>query len=245
MAELAYSFRELLSPLEGTREAAKLAIVAGQVKIEQAVLAEIMFNGNTLRPDLDFYLEEARRDLTVRRRQPGARRGALLDWIEAKMCYTDCLARRVTRYAEPLMYRDALRRDVEKQRLGVQRLRPPDRATRLTALLIALHHEGPVWRHKYYPGFRNRRRHSAESIEAAALEHVRTEIAPSIGRPLAEHVSVTLAAGCRLHVFAFHDGVAAELDQELKPTKPGMMELAARARCQAAGSDADGEARHE
>ena len=66
MATVPYTFQELLSPLPD-RECQKLAMVSAQTKIEQMLLAEIVFNGNKMFSDLDFYLEEDRRDLTVAR----------------------------------------------------------------------------------------------------------------------------------------------------------------------------------
>ena len=200
-----YTFRKLLAPLEGTREGAKLAVVSGQVKIEHDLLAEIMFNGKRQFPNLDFYLEEERRDLTVRTRQSDSSIGLLIDWVEAKMCYTDDLARSLTGYARPLEYRDLLRADAEKQERGITAI-PQDRGAQLTSLLFAIQHDKPVWRHKYYPGFRNRGEHAASAIEQAAREHVHKVIAPFIRRDVVEEVMIRLDEGCRLHVFALRAG---------------------------------------
>ena len=55
---VSYTFQELLTPLEPTRQARKLAALSRQVKIEQFLLAEIMFNGNQHFRGLDFYLQD-------------------------------------------------------------------------------------------------------------------------------------------------------------------------------------------
>lgn len=203
---LPYTFQGLLAPLEGTREAAKLAILSAQVKIEQAVLSEIMFNENRQFPALDFYLEEMRRDLTVRKRTSTDALGVLLDWVEAKMCYTDCLARTFTGYAKPFEFRDQLRNDVKKQEGMIRQDPDAYYGTRLTSLLFAIHHETPDRRHKYKLLKRRKRRsHSGSAIEEAAVAHVRHEFPSILGRELVEYFALTLEAGCRLHVFVFHD----------------------------------------
>ena len=154
-----YTFQKLLSPLEaldGAREAKKLAMLSGQVKIEHDLLAEIMYNGNHQFPSLDFYLEEERRDLTIRTREPDSKVGLLIDWIEAKMCDTDDLARRLTRGGRPFEYRDLLRADAKKQRRGLKALPQADRGARLTSLLFAIHRRELVRRQKYGREFRHR-----------------------------------------------------------------------------------------
>jgi hypothetical protein len=69
---LPYTYRELSEPLQGREEARKLALMARQVKIEQALLGEMMFNGwRRFKDQFDFYLEDNRRDLTVTSRAKG------------------------------------------------------------------------------------------------------------------------------------------------------------------------------
>ena len=159
-----YKFQTLLAPPEGTREADKLATLSAQVKVEHDLLAEIMFTGNKTLPDLDFYLEEKGRDLTVRRRLGGS----LVDWIEAKMCYTDCLARQITgpKNKNVHEFQTLLKNDVEKQK---DKSTPEDRGTLFTSLLFAVHRDKPVPRQKYYPNFRNRGCRAPSEIEKEAL----------------------------------------------------------------------------
>ncbi len=112
-------YHESLKSLERTREARKLAALSRQIMIEQFLLAEIMYDGNEqLGNDLDFYLEEQRRDLTIRLVRPGSGVGPLIEWVEAKMCWTDCLARELTQRREAMEYRDHMKDDAEKQNLG-------------------------------------------------------------------------------------------------------------------------------
>lgn len=202
-----YTFQELLMPLAGTREGTKLAFISGQVKVEQWLLGEIVFNGSLKFADLDFYLEEKRRDITVRRRGSDKQAGPLLDWVEAKMCYTDCITRSFTRDAlyKEMEYRDALKEDADKQAAGLKLLPVADRNTLLTSLLLAIHHDGPVWRHKYYEGFKNRGKYAGSAIEQAARKHVLTEFAPFIGRRLVEDFTIPLDQTCRLLAFVFRN----------------------------------------
>jgi hypothetical protein len=195
------SFGELLTTLNNTEAGEKLALMAGQVKVEKEVLSEIMFRGNRKFPDLDFYLEEKRRDLTIRSRQKGGE-GILLDWVEAKMCYSDCLARNFLGTAEPDEYLEVMKKDIGKQVKGLNAMPERDRGARLTSMLIVLHYEQIVWRHKYYPCFLNRRGYDAKKIEDEAEEYV-TNMPTRLGRALKEHVSLQLFAGCRLQVFVF------------------------------------------
>ena len=199
---VSYTFQELLTPLERTCRAGKLAALSRQVKIEQFLLAEIMFNGNNCYRDLDFYLQEKRRDLTVRRRQSDSPTGPLVDWVEAKMCYTDDLARSLTGHGRANEYRDLLYTDIQKQARGFQTLPAGDRGTLLTSLLFAIQENRPDSRHKFYALFRNRGHHTPSAIEEAACEHIRSVIAPFVEREVVEDFSVQLDGACRLHVFA-------------------------------------------
>lgn len=197
-----YTYQKLLAPLERTREASKLAALSRQVKIEQFLLAEIMFIGNEHFRGLDFYLEEKRRDLTVRKRQSDSRTGPLVDWVEAKMCFTDDLARSLTGHRRANEYRDLLDTDAQKQTRGFQTLPAGDRGTLLTSLLFAIQENKPDSRHKFYALFGNRGHHAPSAIEEAGCDHVRKVIAPFIKREVVEEFSVQLDGACRLHVFA-------------------------------------------
>ena len=200
---VSYTFQELLTPLEGTCRARKLATLSRQVKIEQFLLAEIMFKGNEHFRRLDFYLQESRRDLTVRKRQSDSPEGPLVDWVEAKMCYTDDLARSLTCHGRVNEYRDLLHKDTQKQTRGFRTLPARDRCTLFTSLLFAIQHDKSAPRQKYFPGFKNRSDHKASAIEEAACAHVRKVIAPFIAREVVEDFRVQLDGACRLHVFVF------------------------------------------
>jgi hypothetical protein len=200
---VSYTFQELLTPLERTRRARKLAALSRQVRIEQFLLAEIMFIGNEHFRGLDFYLEEKRRDLTVRKRQSDSLTGPLVDWVEAKTCYTDDLARSLTGHGRANEYRDLLHTDVQKQARGFQTLPAGDRGTLLTSLLFAIQENKPDSRHKFHALFGNRGHHAPSAIEEAACEHVRKVIAPFIEREVVEDFWVQLDGACRLHVFVF------------------------------------------
>ncbi len=206
-----FTYRELLSPLEGTREARKLAMMASQVKIEQDLLAEVMFNGNERLPDLDFYLEENRRDLTVRMGRPTTGVGPLIEWVKAKMCATDDLARELTDPGGRVVeYRNRLKNDVDKPIVG---LGPDEHGARLTSLLFAIHHEAETRRHKYRRGFKLRTDHDHTALQIAkeASLHVRTVIAPYIKREVVEDFAVHLDTACRLHVFVLRAAAHAEI----------------------------------
>jgi len=179
--------------------------MSAQVKIERDILAEMAFTGNDKFCDLDFYLEDERRDLTVRMRGQDDNRGALVDWIEAKMCYTDCLARKLTERGDREDYMKQMCADAQKQALALPRAK--DRGTLRTLLLFAIHRDRPLPRQKYYPGFRNRKRRdgspiTGDAILEAAREHV-NEIASFINRDVVEKFMIPLDPTCQLHVFAF------------------------------------------
>lgn len=200
-------YEPLLQELKGTRDGRKLAMMSSQVKIERELLAEIMFSGNQHFMDLDFCLEEQRRDLTVRRRSDSK----LVDWVEAKMCYTDCLARGLGWSMEKKYeYRKLLVEDANKQKTYFNRLKDADRLTMLTSILFAIHHRAPLPRHKYYPDFKNTRRRlgveiNACDVEREALRHVREEISrnDAFDRELIEEFSVPLDDNTCLWTFVF------------------------------------------
>lgn len=148
--------------------------------------------------DLDFYLEEKHRDLTVRRRNPDIEMGRLVDWVEAKMCHSDGLTRSLTGYSRRMNeYRDHMKVDAEKQESGVLSMPDGDPSAILTSLLFVLHHHKPPRRAKYR---HNRRGHSSEAIEMEARRHVAEVIAPHIHRGIVEEFSVELDENSRLLV---------------------------------------------
>ena len=208
MVPTPYTFCKLMSHLKESPEGHKLALLAAQIKTERPLLAQIMHEGNVKFPKLDFYLDEKKRDLTVRIRPKDvdAKPGRLVDWIEAKMTYTDSLARRITKHANRDEYRILLDEDAKKQRRERAALSEADRKTHLTSLLFAVHHKKPVWRHKYYPNFRNRRGLAAHKIETEALRYVR-DLSRKIGRKIVEKFMIPLDGNCRLHVFVLRDSV--------------------------------------
>jgi hypothetical protein len=200
MISAQYTFQGLLSSLE-PRQVRKVAVLSYQVKLEQFLLGEMAFAGSEQFGTLAFCLEEKRKDLTVRQQ------GRLVDWVEAKMCYTDCLARGITGRGDPDEYQRLLQADAEKQRRD--RLPGPDQGTLFTSLLFAVHHEEPAPGQKYYPGYRNRGAHGNGEIETAALAYVRNVITRSIQRDVVEYFMMPLASTSRLHVFALRRGSGA------------------------------------
>jgi hypothetical protein len=195
---LLYTFEKLLTPLDGTREAKKLAMLSGQVKIEHHLLAEIMFNGNAQFPDLEFFLEQGRRDLTVRARASGT----LIDWVEAKMCYTDCLARWKTGRPRADEYARLLLKDADKQRGGIEKFGQADQRAQFTSLLFVIHFIQPVEGWKYDKD-RKHCKCAPETIEQFARDYVHDQIAQKIGRNVVEDFTIPLDTNgnCRLLVF--------------------------------------------
>lgn len=200
-----YTFEDLLTPL-GRRRASDLAMLCAQAKIEKELVAEIMFRGNRAFPHLDFCVEEKpRRDLTIRERSRDGT-GRLVEWVEAKMCYSDCLARAAMggySKSKAYEYAHALREDAKRQR-GVN-LAVRDRRAARTTMLFAAHLRDAVPRQKYYPGFRNRARanFSSRQVEEAAREFARKEIPQAARRELVEEFDVKLDANTLILVFVY------------------------------------------
>ena len=196
----------LLDSLDQSPWGRRMACLSAQVKPERFLLAEMMLNGNERFPNLEFYLEESRRDLTVRERSNQNQNGlgALVDWIEAKACNTDCLARMVTGHGGPGKmheYRELLKADVLKQETGHLSLPEHDRGCALTTVLFAIHHACAVPRHKYYPDFRNRKGLSSLVIKEEARQYVTNVIAPHIDRSVVEEKEIALDDNCLLLAF--------------------------------------------
>ncbi len=215
-----FIFRDLLQ-LKNSREAKKLSLLSGQTKTEKFLLAEIMFNGHErYGKDLDFCLEENRTDLTVRAKQdekderPGKKEsGKLIEAVEAKMCYTDCLARTLTGLAGKHEYRDSLLKDRRKLKKAFQN----EKCGCLTLILFAIHYDQFPPGFKYYKSKKYRRQRDPEKIKAAALTYVeeaitlkikpqcfeKEEITPKIEPRCIEEFDRKLDSGCRLYVFVF------------------------------------------
>jgi hypothetical protein len=192
-------FGKLLKALKNTDAGEKLAMMAGQGKVEKEVLSEIMFRGNKAFANLDFYLEEKHMDLTVRAREEKGK-GVLCNWVEAKMCYSDCLVRKLFGKAKQDEYLNAMTKDIEKQVKKLKTMPERDREARLTSMLIVVHHKQDAQQRKY---FCNRNGYGEAEIEAAAVAYVKNDIADRLGRTLKEHVCIPLCADCQLHVFVF------------------------------------------
>lgn len=144
-----FKFSDLL-PKDKTQQARKLAMIARQTKIEKFLLAEIMFNGNTTIPRLDFILEKERIDLVVCPRKKGKPAGVLVEAVEAKMCHTDCLARELTGHKPGSRheYRDELKKDKAKLINKFKNHKSPV----LTLILFVLHQQKFERGDKYYGG---------------------------------------------------------------------------------------------
>lgn len=204
--ETPFIFRDLLQ-LKNVREAKKLSLLSGQTKTEKFLLAEIMFNGHErYGKDRDFCLEENRTDLTVRAKQDekdersGKKEsGKLIEAVEAKMCYTDCLARTLTGLAGKHEYRDLLLKDRRKLKKAFQN----EKGACLTLILFAIHYDQFPPHFKYYRSKEYRRQRNPKKIEAAALKYVKKEIRRKIEHRCFETFDRKLDSGCRLYVFVF------------------------------------------
>lgn len=197
-------YAPLLKQLSGTSAGARLARLSIQTKVEKFVLAEIASAGESQHPELEFWLEELRRDLTIRH-VTEASRGALVEWVEAKMCYSDCVARAVTRRSQVEQYCDYVAQDVAKQ--NVAQLPPPDVGATLTAALFVFHRVEPHPWHVYYPAFRNRRNLRPDEIRQEAIRFCTENIPTRVERVLAEHVEIHLDSITEMLCFFYRRAV--------------------------------------
>lgn len=190
----------MLRNLAGDPRGAALAALSVQTKVEKLVLAELVFHAKNVYPQYEFWLEErSRRDLTIRHKQP-VERGHLLEWIEAKMCYSDCVARHMTGragrsrvpkpHARPDEYRELVAQDVAKQQTCPLPL--DDRTANLTVALFVFHRVRAHPRHIYYPEFRNRKGFTSDEIKHEAIRYCEKNISHAIQRPFSERVDVCL-----------------------------------------------------
>jgi hypothetical protein len=185
---LPYTYEQLMRPLELQPLGRRLAHLSVQTKIEKFILAEIVHAGVS-DSMLEFRLEEARRDLTVRTRGASGARGHMLEWVEAKMCYSECVARTPAMGTERRIneYLNQLRSDATKQRKTT--LPDEDREAVLTTALFVIHRAAPHPRHAYYP--RERIRCAAE-LRAEAVRHCTEDIPRGWERSIAERVELKL-----------------------------------------------------
>jgi hypothetical protein len=153
-----------------------------------------MFVGNEKYRDLEFYLEDVRRDLTVQDRASKE----IFEWVEAKMCWTDCLARELTCRGDAFDYCRQLRLDAVKQNDGMA---TANQTCVKSLMLFAVHFESALPRQKYYSNVANRQFHSAEDIEEGAKRHTRTILKDAVGGDISEDFQIMLDRGCKLLVF--------------------------------------------
>ncbi len=193
---LPYCYEQLLSRLEDSTSGRRLALLSVHTKIEKFLLAEVLFSVAKLR-DFECVLEDrpGRRDLTVRRRSDGS----LVEWVEAKMCYSDCVARLLTNKGNADEYSALLASDAKKQRTA------PRSTAELTTILFVVHRTEPHAKHKYYPGFSNRGELPAIRILREARRYCTKAIPEKTGRRVVEDFRVTLARHTVLHCFVYRD----------------------------------------
>lgn len=123
-------FRDVLQHLHGSRRGGRLALLSLQTKVEKFVLAEIVLRPHGAGSGYYFCLEDSckvfgkrfsisRMDLTVRRIDNNGIPGQIQEWVEAKMCYSDCVARVLTGNRKEAKsvneYRDLVMKDRQKQ----------------------------------------------------------------------------------------------------------------------------------
>jgi hypothetical protein len=194
-------FEPLLEHLTGTPSGARLAKLSVQTKVEKFVLAEIASAGESRHPNLEFWLEESpRRDLTVRQVVDSGR-GPLIEWIEAKMCYSDCVARALTNKSQIEQYSELVSHDAAKQDRA--ELPPQDIDATLTAALFVFHRTEPHERHVYYPSFKNRRDLSHQEVREEAVRYCTDNIARRVQRDLAERVEIRLDQTTEMLCFVY------------------------------------------
>lgn len=197
----AIEFAPLFSHLSGSIRGARLAKLSIQTKVEKFVLDEIASAGESRYPHLEFWLEESpRRDLTIRQFTDSGS-GPLIEWVEAKMCYSDCVARALTKKGRVDEYCELLAGDVKKQDLAD--LPTDDRDARLTNALFVFHRAEPHSRHIYYPAFRNRLELTQDQVRQEAVRYCTEDIPHAIGRVLAERVDVRLDSTTELLGFFY------------------------------------------
>ncbi|HMD54686.1 MAG TPA: hypothetical protein VKJ65_09075 [Phycisphaerae bacterium] len=195
-----------------------------------------MYQGNKQNKRIDnhrFWFEECLRDLVIRKDD------CLVDWVEAKMCFTDCLAReklaklgcKRRRKGELRYwiyeYFEALKEDAKEQQKRFKKLlkkeknRPRNLPVRLTLLLFAVHHYKPLdpdkvnpFSNKYSNRFNDRDHYKLDqsAILKEARRHVDMKIKPALKREGYNRVQkfkIQLGNDCELHVFAFYKSIPA------------------------------------
>jgi hypothetical protein len=193
-------FAPLLQHLSSEPFGPRLAALSTQTKVEKFVLAELSYGGAML-PQYEFRLEgRPRRDLTVREQTPSGP-GRLVEWLEAKMCYSDCVARPDS-HRRRHEYLSLLRRDIAKQ-THCKALSGIDCDATLTVALFVFHCEVSNPHHAYSARFRNRQSRTPQQVKRAAIDYCAGEIVPAIGRDVSEHFNVQLDAQTELMCFCY------------------------------------------
>ena len=199
-------FAPLLQHLQQEPFGPRLAALSIQTKVEKFVLAELAYGGRTM-SDREFWLEERRRDLTIREAMADQSRGSLIEWVEAKMCYSDCVARHLTKRPRPDEYLDYVGQDVGKQ--SACQLEAGDADAVLTTMLFVFHRTEPHPRHIYHPDFKHRGEHSPAAIKDEALRYCSEAIPRGTGRELSETFEVRLDPETELLGFCYSTRAAA------------------------------------
>ena len=183
----------------------RLAQISSQKKAEVELVSELMWQGSQHEEfggKFKFAIENKRRDLTVR----DAATGTLLEWVEAKFCYSDDLARHVWRAASPTRYPiKAIAADVEKQSRR-------DDDVIATNILFVAHFNEYAADFKYFADFRrDRRLRQSDEVKADSRAFATGNgivgLARHINRTLCDESSFSLQfdENVQLHTYVFRD----------------------------------------
>jgi|GEM_PF-3992531 len=188
-----YTFQSFLQHLECDPErGAWLASLSVQTKVEKFILAEIIYgarhrSGISLRLEDNICKGVTRCDLTIR---DSKNYSHLLEWVEAKMCYSDCVSREVWSGRNPDEYARSVAADTQKQETSSIKAKFPNAV--LTTALFVIHRTEARPYQKYQRDFRNRGSLSATEIRDAASDFCLNNIAQRSARHVSESFSLRL-----------------------------------------------------
>lgn len=203
------NYSRLLKHLEKTDAGAKLAKISMQTKTEKFILAEMVYASCSEYKEYEFWLEEPpRMDMTIRYWEDENKEhpGVLFEWLEAKMCYSDCVTRKETARARADEYAKKIKSDFDRQEEVKFKLADRDRNAILTSALFVIHFEELPLRHPYYPRGRTLVRkgfNSEKQILSVARKYCSNDILCKAECTITQKVEIRLDDSTRLLGFFY------------------------------------------
>jgi hypothetical protein len=179
----------------------KFATLSAQTKLEKFFLAAIAWERRPWRRGTSSGSKSPFGGTSLCAKGVNHGQGPLVEWIEAKTCYSDCVARRVAGRSRAEEYSVLAAQDAVEQH--TTDLLPNDRQASLAVAVFVLHHHdippGHIRRH----AFNHRGTLGHDVIKSESTRYCMDEVSRASKRPASERFEIALDRSTELLCFFY------------------------------------------